>query len=118
MNIDIYIYKINLTSAAFYADAVSRAKWLTLAFALHFPAFERLSGWKWLRQFYGRLEKCIFSAGKPVSIKFVLGGGVFWVGGGAGEKCRFYFMGAGTFLRADFRGARKRHINGQPASVA
>ena len=33
---------------------------------------------------YGRLEKCVLSAGKPVSIKFlVLGaGGVFGVGGG------------------------------------
>ena len=57
-------------------------------------------GRKWVRQFYGRLEKCVLSAGKPMSIKFlVLGGGgifgvFFWGGGG---ECRFYFYG-----RADF----------------
>ena len=38
---------------------------------------------KWLRQFYGRLEKCVLSAGKPVSVKFVLGGGgILGLGGG------------------------------------
>ena len=43
-----------------------------------------------MRQFYGRLEKCVVSAGKPVSIKFlVLGGG--------GWQCRFYFYGRGDF---------------------
>ena len=50
-----------------------------------------------MRQFYGRLEKCVLSAGKPVSIKFfVLRGGVFWVWGGGAD---FIFMGAGIFLR-------------------
>ena len=37
----------------------------------------------WLRQFYGRLEKCVLSAGKSMSIKFlVLGGGSLGLGGG------------------------------------
>ena len=50
-------------------------------------------GRKWLRQFYGRLEKCVLSAGKPMSIKFLLlGGGVFWVSG-----CQFYFYGRKDF---------------------
>ena len=42
-------------------------------------------------------KKCLFSAGKPMSIKFcVLGGGGL---GGGGGKCRFYFyMGARIFL--------------------
>ena len=57
----------------------------------------QFSGWKWLRQFYGRLEKCVLSAGKkPFPIKFcVLGGGVFWVLGGNAD---FIFMGARIFL--------------------
>ena len=46
-------------------------------------------------------KKCVRSAGKAMSIKFlVLGGGGIWVlgfGGGGGE-CRFYFMGARIFL--------------------
>ena len=46
-------------------------------------------GRKWLRQFYGRLEKCALSAGKPMSIKFRVLGGRVWGGG----KCRFYFYG-------------------------
>ena len=43
------------------------------------------------------MEKCVLSAGKPMSIKFlVLGGGYFgfWEGGG---KVRFYFYGRGDF---------------------
>ena len=41
-------------------------------------------------------KKCGLSAGKPMSIKFLVrGGGVFWVLGGG--ECRFYFYG-----RADF----------------
>ena len=41
-------------------------------------------GRKWLRQFYGRLEKCVLSAGKPMSIQFLVlgGGGYFWFWGG------------------------------------
>ena len=41
-------------------------------------------GAEWLRQFYGRLEKCVLSAEKPMSIKFLLLGGDFgfWPGGG------------------------------------
>ena len=55
-------------------------------------------GRKWLRQFYGRLEKCVRSAGKAMSIKFlVLGGGVIWVWGGGGGKCRLYFYGREDF---------------------
>ena len=40
-------------------------------------------------------KKCVLSAGKTVSVKFLL----FWGGvlGGGGGKCRFYFYG-----RADF----------------
>ena len=46
-------------------------------------------------QFYGRLEKCVLSAGKTMSIKFlVLGEGYFGFGGG---KCRFYFYGREDF---------------------
>ena len=50
-----------------------------------------------MRQFYGRLEKCVLSAGKTHVHKiprFRGGGGLFWVLGG---DCRFYFYG-----RADF----------------
>ena len=53
-----------------------------------------------MRQFYGRLEKCVLSAGKTHVHKIprFRGGGVFWVlGGGGGGECRFYFYG-----RADF----------------
>ena len=43
-------------------------------------------------------KNCVLSAGKPLSIKFlVLGGGVFWVLGGGGGKCRFYFYGREDF---------------------
>ena len=40
-------------------------------------------------------KKSVLSAGKPVSVKFLLFRGGFW--GGGGGKCRFYFYG-----RADF----------------
>ena len=42
--------------------------------------------------------KCVRSAGKTMSIKFLVlgGGGVFWVWGGGGE-CRFYFHGCEDF---------------------
>ena len=56
-------------------------------------------GRKWQPQFYGHLEKCVLSAGKPVSIKFlVLGGGGYFgfFGGGSAD---FIFMGAGIFLK-------------------
>ena len=56
-------------------------------------------GRKWLCQFYGHLEKCIRSAGKTMSIKFlVLGGGVFWVFWGGGGSADSIFMGARIFL--------------------
>ena len=43
-------------------------------------------------------KKCFLSARKPMSIKFlVLGGGVFWVFGGGGGECRFYFYGRAEF---------------------
>ena len=51
-------------------------------------------GRKWLRKFLGAWKKCVLSAGKPMSIKFLVlvGGGYFgfW---GRGGKCRFYFYG-------------------------
>ena len=57
---------------------------------------------KWLRQFYGRLEECVRSAGKAMSTKFlVLGGGgntISGLGGGGGVPILF-FMGARIFLR-------------------
>ena len=59
-----------------------------------------------MRQFYGRLETCVLSAGKNHvhEIPRFRGGGIlgFWGGGG---ECRFYFYG-----RADFSesGCRKR----------
>ena len=57
-----------------------------------------------MRQFYGRLEKCVLSAGKTMSIKFlVLGGGVFWVLGGGGSA-DFIFMSARIFLINRFSG--------------
>ena len=47
-------------------------------------------------------KKCVRSAGKTMSIKFlVFRGGVFWVLGGGGGECRFYFYG-----RADFSDLR------------
>ena len=51
-----------------------------------------------MRQFYGRLEKnAFFLQEKPMSIKFLVLGGVFWVffGGGSAD---FIFMGARIFL--------------------
>ena len=50
-----------------------------------------------MRQFYGRPEKCVLSAGKTMSIKFlVLGGGdLGFFGGGSAS---FIFMGARIFL--------------------
>ena len=50
-------------------------------------------------------EKSVRSAGKTMSIKFlVLGGGVFWVWGGG--ECRFYFYGREDFLREGVKSAR------------
>ena len=61
-------------------------------------------GRKWLRQFYGRLEKCVLSAGKPMSIKFLLlGGGGFW-----GGECRFCFYG-----RKDFCYQNPKDVNSE-----
>ena len=48
-------------------------------------------------------KKCVHSAGKTMSIKFlVLGGGVFWVLGGGGGSADFIFMGARIFLKWSF----------------
>ena len=57
----------------------------------------RFWGRKWLRQFYGHLEKCVLSAGKSMSIKFLVlgGGGILGLGGGSADSI---FMGAGIFL--------------------
>ena len=55
-------------------------------------------GRKWVRQFYGHLEKCVLSAGKTMSVKFPFFGG----GGGSAD---FIFMGARIFLR--FLGERQ-----------
>ena len=46
-----------------------------------------------MRQFYGRPEKCVLSAGKTHVHKIprFRRGGVFWVWGGG--ECRFYFHG-------------------------
>ena len=52
-----------------------------------------------MRQFYGRPEKCVLSAGKTMSIKFrVLGGGILGFFGGGGGSADFIFMGARIFL--------------------
>ena len=55
-------------------------------------------GRKWLRQFYGRLQKCALSAGKAHVHKIppFRGGGILGFGGGGGE-CRFYFYGREGF---------------------
>ena len=56
-------------------------------------------GRKWLRQFYGHLEKCALSAGKTHAHKIPpFWGGVFWVLGGGGGSADSIFMGAGIFL--------------------
>ena len=59
--------------------------------------FPQFWGWKWLRQFYGHLEKCALSAGKPMSKKFlVLGEGILgFFGGGGGAD--FIYIGARDF---------------------
>ena len=50
-----------------------------------------------MANFMDAWKKSVRSAGKAMSIKFlVLGGGVFWVFGGGG-KCRFYFYGREDF---------------------
>ena len=51
-------------------------------------------------QFYGHLEKCALSAGKPHVHKIPrFRGGVFWVlAGGEGDCADFIFMGARIFL--------------------
>ena len=53
-------------------------------------------------------KKCVLSAGKPVSIKFLVleGGGILGLGGGGGGKCRFYFYG-----RADFSEKSQGFLN-------
>ena len=57
-------------------------------------------GRKWLRQFYGRLEKCVLSAGKTHAHKipwFIRGGGILGFLGGGGSA-DLIFMGARIFL--------------------
>ena len=49
-----------------------------------------------MRQFYGRLEKCVLSAEKTMSIKIPRFRGGIWALGGGGE-CRFYFYGRTDF---------------------
>ena len=42
-------------------------------------------------------EKCVLSAGKTMSIKFLLLGGGGYFGFWGGGECRFYFYGRGDF---------------------
>ena len=65
-----------------------------------------------MRQFYGRLEECVLSAGKTHVHKIPRfgGGGYFWVF--LGGECRFYFYG-----RADFSETVLREIGGCPKGV-
>ena len=52
-----------------------------------------------MRQFYGRLEKCVLSAGKTWVHKIPrFRGGDFGFGGRGGGSADFIFMGAGIFL--------------------
>ena len=54
-------------------------------------------GRKWVRQFYGRLEKCVLSAEKTHVHKIPRFGGGGILGLAGGGECPFYFYG-----RADF----------------
>ena len=56
----------------------------------------------------GAWKKCILSAEKPMSIKFlVLGGGYFgFFFGGGGGSADFSFMGVGIFLKPELRSGR------------
>ena len=56
--------------------------------------FVRILGPEWLRQFYGHLEKCIRSAGKTMSIKFL----VLFGGGGGGGGVPILFLWARGFF--------------------
>ena len=53
-----------------------------------------------MRQFYGRLEKCVLSAGKTHAHKIprFRGGGGGILGFGGGGSADFIFMGARIFL--------------------
>ena len=53
---------------------------------------------KWLRQFYGHLEKCFLSAGKPYvhKIPCFRGGGILGLGGG-GEVPILFLWARGFF---------------------
>ena len=52
-----------------------------------------------MRQFYGRLEKCVLSAGKKtMSIKWLVLGGGDILGLGGGGSADFNFMGVRIFL--------------------
>ena len=59
-------------------------------------------GRKWLRQFYGRLEKCVLSAGKTNVHKiprFRGGEGILGFFGGGAGSADFIFVGARIFLK-------------------
>ena len=49
-------------------------------------------------KFMDAWKKSVLSAGKTMSIKFLVLGGVFWVLGGRGGSADFIFMGARIFL--------------------
>ena len=55
-----------------------------------------------MRQFYGRLENCVLSAGKTHVHKIprFRGGGVILGLGGGGGSADFIFMGARIFLKS------------------
>ena len=56
-------------------------------------------GRRWVRQFYGRLEKCVLSAGKTHVHKIprFREGGVFWVFGGGGGVPILFLWARGFF---------------------
>ena len=65
---------------------------------------------KWLRQFYGRLEKCVLSAGKTHVHKIPrLRGGVFWVFGWGGVP--ILFLWARGFFRYELGTLMTVHID-------
>ena len=59
-------------------------------------------------------KKCVLSAGKPMSIKFlVLGGGILGLGG---RKCRFYFYGRADF--SEYRVVENTLLSGKAPTKA
>ena len=63
------------------------------------------------RNFMGAWKKCVLSAGKPMSIKFLVlgGGGILGLGGGGGSA-DFIFTGAGIFLIHNVRAVRANRL--------